>query len=187
MKCGYMVDWGIQLYNWIYQYNFYLCPPFPTSCCCSSLDPTTKDGALGLLANLGQPVDILAPTGPSWVGASMVPLLVCPETRHSSSRKCDKLSFTGLLVNNVVLHHITQYLSFSGLIVNLAVLHHVSVIVIICCWVLLWSERASSRWCGADICINTLFGDSTRERLIRLNLGAEYLFWLYFVAEFNLS
>ena len=31
--------------------------------CCSSLDPTTKDGALGLSANLGQPGDVLALTG----------------------------------------------------------------------------------------------------------------------------
>ena len=31
--------------------------------CCSSLDPTTKDGTLGLPANLGQPGDVLALTG----------------------------------------------------------------------------------------------------------------------------
>jgi hypothetical protein len=31
--------------------------------CCSSLDPTTNDGILGLLANIGQPADVLAPTG----------------------------------------------------------------------------------------------------------------------------
>jgi hypothetical protein len=33
----------------------------PTTCC-SSLDPTTKDGALGSPAGLEQPGDILAPT-----------------------------------------------------------------------------------------------------------------------------
>jgi hypothetical protein len=31
--------------------------------CCSSLDPTTKDGALGLPADLRQPDDVLALTG----------------------------------------------------------------------------------------------------------------------------
>lgn len=35
----------------------------PTPCCCSSLDSTTKNGALGLLANLGQPNNVLAPMG----------------------------------------------------------------------------------------------------------------------------
>ena len=31
--------------------------------CSSSFDPTIKDGALGLLADLGQPDDVLALTG----------------------------------------------------------------------------------------------------------------------------
>ena len=39
-----------------------LCP-LPTPCCCSSLDPTTKDGALGSPVGLGQPGSVHAPTG----------------------------------------------------------------------------------------------------------------------------
>ena len=31
--------------------------------CCSSLDPTTKDSVLGLLADLGQPDDVLSLKG----------------------------------------------------------------------------------------------------------------------------
>ena len=44
---------------YLYSNPFYplLQPP-----CYSSLDPTTKDGTLGLLANLGQPDDVLALT-----------------------------------------------------------------------------------------------------------------------------
>jgi hypothetical protein len=37
--------------------------PFSSTPCCSSLDPTTKDGALGLPADIGQPDDVLALTG----------------------------------------------------------------------------------------------------------------------------
>ena len=45
---------------YLYSTPFYplLQPP-----CCSSLDPTTKDGALGLPADLGQPDNVLALTG----------------------------------------------------------------------------------------------------------------------------
>ena len=44
---------------YLYSTPFYplLQPP-----CCSSLDPTTKDDALGSLADLGQPTDFLALT-----------------------------------------------------------------------------------------------------------------------------
>jgi hypothetical protein len=42
-------------------YSFY---PFSLLLqCCSSVDLTTKDGTLGLPADLGQPVDVLALTG----------------------------------------------------------------------------------------------------------------------------
>ena len=44
--------------------------------CCSSLDPTTKDGALGLPADLGQPNDILALTG-SLPGESFDDFFAC--------------------------------------------------------------------------------------------------------------
>jgi hypothetical protein len=53
----------IQLFNRrFYIYTTPLCP-FPTSRCCSSLDPTTKDGALSLSADLGQPGDVIASIG----------------------------------------------------------------------------------------------------------------------------
>ena len=39
-----------------------LLPSFIASCC-SSLDPMTKDGALGLPVDLGQPNDVLALRG----------------------------------------------------------------------------------------------------------------------------
>ena len=53
----------------------------------------TKDGGLALLADLGQPGDVLA---------LMVPLLVCPQT---SLRKHGWLSFGGLLTNLAIFHH----------------------------------------------------------------------------------
>ena len=37
--------------------------PLLQSPCCLSFDPTTKDGALGLPTDLGQPGDVLALTG----------------------------------------------------------------------------------------------------------------------------
>ena len=45
--------------------NTFFYPNFSSrpSTCCSSLDPTTKDGALGLPADLGQTGDVLALTG----------------------------------------------------------------------------------------------------------------------------
>ena len=49
-----------KLIYYLYSTLFY---PLLQSPCCSSLDLTTKDGALGLPANLGQPGDVLALTG----------------------------------------------------------------------------------------------------------------------------
>jgi hypothetical protein len=66
-----------------------------------------KDGALGLMVDLGKPNNILAlpRRGPSWARASMVHLLVCPKTSRSLSSKHNWLSFGGLPVNLIILHH----------------------------------------------------------------------------------
>ena len=65
----------------------------------------TKDGVLGLLADLGQPDDVLAPRGPSWARASTVSLLVYLKTSQFFVTQARWLSFGGLLVNLSVLHH----------------------------------------------------------------------------------
>ena len=80
----------------------------PTPSCCSSLDPTTKDGTLVLLTDLGQPGDILAPTG-SLSGQSFDDsfAIVYSKTSHSLSRKHDWLPFGDLLVNLSVLLHVS--------------------------------------------------------------------------------
>ena len=54
----YPIDKQINLLPLLQPFCPLLQPP-----CCSSLDPTTKDGALGLPANLGQPNDVLALMG----------------------------------------------------------------------------------------------------------------------------
>ena len=54
----YPIDKQINLLPLLQPFCPLLQPP-----CCSSLDPTTKDGALGLPADLGQPDDVLALTG----------------------------------------------------------------------------------------------------------------------------
>ena len=97
--------------NCLFTSTIPLCRP-PNIYCCTSLDPTTKDDALGFSVDLGQPGDVLAPTGPSRARVSTVPLLVCLETScfchastllvilwlfarkplRSSPRKCDILA-----------------------------------------------------------------------------------------------
>jgi hypothetical protein len=61
-----MADW-VLIYPIVKQINLLplLQPFYPLlqPLWCSSLDPTTKDGALSLLANLGQPDDVLILTG----------------------------------------------------------------------------------------------------------------------------
>jgi hypothetical protein len=49
---------------------YYLSFALSTLCHGSSLDLTIKDGALGLPANIGEPGDVLAPTGGSLLGES---------------------------------------------------------------------------------------------------------------------
>jgi len=49
--------------------------------------------------------------GPSRARASMIPLLVCPETSHSSSHKSDWLPFGGLLINLSILHRVSVILA----------------------------------------------------------------------------
>jgi hypothetical protein len=73
--------------------------------CYSSLDPTTKGGALSLPADLGQPTDVFALAGPSRARASTVSLLVCQKTSWFFDAQARWLSFGGLLVNLFVLHH----------------------------------------------------------------------------------
>jgi hypothetical protein len=65
----------------------------------------TKDGALGLPADQGQPDNILAQTGPALVRASTVTLLVCLETSRFFVTQTRWLSFGRLLVNLFILHH----------------------------------------------------------------------------------
>jgi hypothetical protein len=67
----------------------------------------TKDGILSLLAYLGQSSDVLAPTGPSSTRASMVSLLVCPESGHSSLGKHDWVFLDVLLINFSIPHHVS--------------------------------------------------------------------------------
>jgi hypothetical protein len=79
-------------------YSFYLFSSLLQRPCCSSLDLTIMDGALGLSADLGQPADVRA-------RASTVSLLVCLKTSRFFITQVRLLSFSGLLVNLSILHH----------------------------------------------------------------------------------
>jgi hypothetical protein len=75
-----------------------------------------KDGALGLLADLGQPDDALAPTGRSFPHESFdVPLLVYLKTSHCSC-KHNQLSLASLFVNFSIFHRISVIFSLHSLV-----------------------------------------------------------------------
>jgi hypothetical protein len=76
----------------------------------------TKDGALGLSADLGQPDDILALMGPSRARAPMVSLLYCLKTSPFFVTQAHWLSFGSLLVNLSVLWSIAARASKALLV-----------------------------------------------------------------------
>ena len=63
--------------------------------------------------DLGQPDDVLAPTGPARARASTISLLVCLKTSRFFVTPALWLSFGGLLVNLFVVHRVTSSLRYS--------------------------------------------------------------------------
>jgi hypothetical protein len=79
------IEWHPNIQSSFYILCLLLPYSFLTPCCCSSLNPMTKDGALGLSANLGQPGDVLAPTG-SLLGESFDSFFACKLAGSSSCK-----------------------------------------------------------------------------------------------------
>jgi hypothetical protein len=107
---------------------------------------TTKDGALGLPTNLGQPAISLPWRGPSWVRALVVPLLVCLDTSRFFVMQARWLSFGGLLINLSVFHHVRVTFSLRSSVCG-------GPGVQCPCWCVIWTTSN----------VNTLFGDSAGE------------------------